>query len=68
MINAATRDAFRPGLVSLAFVAVAAVAGCSQSSPQAAKPATAGRASVAVADFDFFSNDKSLLYLRQGAG
>lgn len=66
MINAATRDAFRPGLVSLALVAVAAVAGCSQSSPRAAKPATAGRVSVAVADFDFFSNDKSLSYLRQG--
>lgn len=65
-MNAATRDVFRLGFVSLAFLTVAAVAGCSQSPPQAAKPATAGRASVAVADFDFFSNDKSLSFLQQG--
>ena len=65
-MNTATRDVFRLGFVSLAFLTVAAVAGCSQSPPQAAKPATAGRASVAVADFDFFSNDKSLSYLQQG--
>lgn len=65
-MNTATRDVFRLGFVSLAFLTVAAVAGCSQSPPQADKPATAGRASVAVADFDFFSNDKSLSYLQQG--
>jgi TolB-like protein len=65
-MNTPTRDVFRLGFVSLAFLTAAAVAGCSQSPPQAAKPATAGRASVAVADFDFFSNDKSLSYLQQG--
>lgn len=65
-MNAVTHDTFRIFSFSFACMVVAAVTGCSKSPPEAARPASAGRAAVAVADFDFYSKDDSLSYLRQG--
>jgi TolB-like protein len=63
---AAARDTYRSSIHSIACIAIALLLGCSKSPPDSAKPAAGGRPSVAVADFDFFSNDKSLSYLQQG--
>lgn len=63
---AAARDTYRSSICSIVWIAIATLPGCSQSPPNPAKQATAGRTSVAVADFDLFSSDKSLSYLQQG--
>lgn len=63
---AAAQATYRSSIHSIACIAIAFLLGCSKSPPDSAKPAAGGRTSVAVADFDFFSNDKSLSYLQQG--
>jgi TolB-like protein len=63
---AAARDTNRSSIHLIACIAIALLVGCSKSPPYSLKPAAGGRTSVAVADFDFFSNDKSLSYLQQG--
>lgn len=60
------RATYRSSIYSIACIAIALLLGCSKSPPDSAKPAAGGRTSVAVADFDFFSNEKSLSYLQQG--
>lgn len=65
-MDAPPRDTLRPHVGPIALVLLALVAGCARRQPPPAQPAAAGRASVAVADFDFFSNDASLSYLRKG--
>ena len=49
-----------------AVVAIVTAGGCSRGTSDSEKSPSARRASIAVADFDFFSNDKSLSYLQQG--
>ena len=56
----------RSCLALSAVVAIVMFGGCSRGTGDSAKTPARGRASVAVADFDFFSNDKSLSYLQQG--
>jgi TolB-like protein len=63
---AVVRDTYRSFIHSIVCIAIALLPGCSKSLPDSAKPAAGTRTSVAVADFDFFSNDKSLSYLQQG--
>jgi TolB-like protein len=63
---AAARDMNRSSIHLIACIAIALLVGCSKSPPYSLKTAAGGRTSVAVADFDFFSNDKSLSYLQQG--
>jgi TolB-like protein len=65
-MDTATRDTCRAFIYSTTCIAIALLLGCSQSSPGPTTAAPAGRTSVAVADFDFFSSDKSLSYLQQG--
>ena len=49
-----------------AVVAIVTAGGCSRGTSDSEKSPSVRRASIAVADFDFFSNDKSLSYLQQG--
>ena len=65
-MNAPYPAMMRSPLALSAVVAIVMFGGCSRGTGDSTKTPARGRASVAVADFDFFSKDNSLSYLQQG--